>query len=178
MRRLIAAAGLAVFSACAGAMPQPEPTVSPSVGPEAALRVNPAPATMPADCLIGRPDLVVDVNAALNVPTTATQVERLTNPLGNRPVPDAIVLAQLTMHSQDRNGNWIDRRPAWVVYRTGEMNKLPSGGPVIPWASPTTRPVYRSTASITAVDALTGEVFWAMMCGIVRVSYLLRIEGA
>ncbi len=76
---------------------------------------------MPADCLTGRPDLVVDTTAALVVPTT-------------------------------------------------EMNKLPSGGPFIPGAAPTTRPVYISTASITVVDALSGEAFWGMGCGIVRVS--------
>jgi len=125
---------------------------------------------MPADCLTGRPDLVVDTTAALVVPTTAAEIERLTNPLQNRPAPAAIVLAQVTMHLQEQNGRWIDQRPAWVVYRTGEMNKLPSGGPFIPGAAPTTRPVYMSTASITVVDALTGEAFWGMGCGIVRVS--------
>ena len=178
MRRLLAVAGLAVFCACAGATPQPQLTASPSVGPHTIVRTNPAPASMPADCLSARPDLVVDTTPGLNVPTTVTEVERLTNPIGNRPAPDAIVLAQVTMNLQDRNGHWIAQRPAWVVYRTGEMSKLPSGGPFKPGASPTTRPVYMSTASVTVVDAFTGEAFWGMLCGIVQVSSLLTIEAA
>jgi hypothetical protein len=121
---------------------------------------------MPSDCV--RSDFVLDTASPPTVPVTRSQVEQSTDPLGDRPAPLAVVLGRLTMNLQDSRGDLIRSRPAWVVYRTGMMNKLPSGGPVFPGASPTTRAVYLSTASIAVVDATTGEGIWGIACGIVR----------
>jgi hypothetical protein len=70
------------------------------------------------------------------------------------------------MNLQDSHGSLVQSRPVWVVYRIGPPSKLPSGGAFIPGAPPTTRPVYVSTASITVLDAVTGDHLWAMGCGI------------
>ena len=116
-----------------------------------------------------RADVVLDTTSPPTVPITRAEVEQRTNPLGDRPAPDAVLLARLTMNLQDGHGIPILSRPVWVVYRTGMMNKLPGGGFYIPGANATARPVYRSTASVAVIDAMTGEGLWATDCGIVQV---------
>lgn len=169
MKVLLLLLPVALTAACASQTPVPE-TSAPDLpnDPRIVIRPNPVQASMPSDCV--RPDFVLDTTSPPSVPITRSQVEQRTDPLGDRPTPLAVVLGRVTMNLQDSRGDLIRSRPAWVVYRTGMMNRLPSGRPFSPGASPTSRPVYLSTASIAVVDATTGEGLWAMACGIVRAS--------
>lgn len=171
MNRFLLLVALALLTACSVELPPAAVPVNelPS-DPPIVARPNPPLASMPADCFM-RSDFVLDTTSLPTVPITRAEVELRTNPFGDRPMPVAVVLARLTMSLTDRHGNPLQSRPVWVVYRTGLMSKLPSGGPLIPGGGPvTTRPIYRSTASVTVLDAVTGEGIWATSCGIVQIA--------
>lgn len=166
MKRLLFLLTLALTAACSVERTTPIPPVLelPS-DPPFVIHPNPVPVSMPADCFI-RTDFVLDTSSVPSVPTTRADAERRTDPVGNRPAADAVVLGRLTMNLQDRHGSLVQARPVWVVYRTGLLSK-PSGHVRIPAASPpTARSVYVFTASVTVFDANTGDHLWATLCGI------------
>lgn len=166
MKRLLLLLALALTAACSAEQTPPAPPVLELPNdPPLVVRPNPVPVSMPADCFMYA-DFVLDASLGLSVPTTRADAEQRTNPVGNLPAPDAVVLGRLTMKMRDRYGDPVQSRPVWVVYRIGPPSKLPSGGGFNPGAPPTARPVYVSTASVTVLDALNGEHLWATGCGI------------
>jgi hypothetical protein len=115
-----------LIAACTSqtAVPQPTALDLPD-DPRIVVTANPISASMLSDCV--RSDFVLDTASPPTVPVTRAQVEQSADPLGDRPAPLAVVLGRLTMNLQDSRGDLIRSRPAWVVYRTEMMNKLPRG---------------------------------------------------
>ena len=115
---------------------------------------------------------LIDTSSPLVAPITTMDIERRTNPLGNRSAPVIAMLGRVSLNFSDHDGNPIQARPAWVLYWTGEMSRLPSGGPFIPrqpGVTPPARPVWISTTGMSVIDAATGNILVGVQCGLRQV---------
>ena len=112
--------------------------------PRIVLRRDPS-WTLPADCQV--PDLQIDTAAAPPAPISRSEAERRSGGMGDGRAADQAVLGRVTMSRSDIKGNPIQARPAWILYWSGLMHKLPSNGPrpLNPDAAATARPVFYST---------------------------------
>ena len=167
---LLLAVGMA--AACSAETPTPVPAVHDlPIDPRIAVRHDAVPLSLPEDCG-GRLHALIDTTSPLAAPITRADVEHRTNPRGDRPTPVIAMLGRVTLNFVDRDANPIQARPAWVLYWTGQMSRLPSGGPFIPPQPGVTlppRPVWMSTTSMAVIDAVTGEILVGVQCGLKRV---------
>jgi hypothetical protein len=127
------------------------------------------PLSLSGDC--ARPDVLLDTASPGTAVVSEVDAERRSGGMGDGRPADSAVLGRVTMATSDSHGNPIQARTAWVLYWSGLMHKLPSGGPPNKiGANPTTRPVFYSTASLMVIDALTGDALVAEGCGVTRIS--------
>ena len=169
--RSVRPSGLAAFILIAlGCTPIASPPAPATPAPTAVESVpslqQSLPAGVPADC--DRPTVRLEFGQLPSVPTAPSDAVRQTDLYGYRPAPVAVVLARASWAGQDVHGVFVSRRPVWLVYRTGLMNSLPSGGVYLKDASP--RPtVTLSTAIVSIVDAVSGEGLMEIGCGLIEV---------
>jgi hypothetical protein len=171
VRRLLFLLVLVLASACSAELSTPAPPeLELPNDPRIVVRHDLVPLSLPGDCGSALHALI-DTTSPLAAPITLADVERRTSALGNRPAPVIAILGRVSLNFTV-DGNPVEARPAWVLYWTGEMTHLPSGGPFIPpqpGITPPPRQVWMSTTSMAVFDAVTGETLVGVQCGLTRV---------